>query len=158
MTHTVSKAEVKSIWASYGNVIHLGGQDINYQREVVRREVVTNEIKVPKARWTFVYKKFGRIEVPVNLIVQVIIDVARPHDLKPNDKVELQIETVFTEVDSDGQPVLAQGEDEYTANWNMIFELLFMRQSDVIRTLGVTTCIALLGIIWGYYVLPFDAE
>jgi hypothetical protein len=160
MTRTASpgEEEVKAIWASYGNVIRLGGEDVNYKRQVARREVLTTGLTVPKARWTFVYKKFGKVEMPVNLIVQVIIDVARPFEWDLKSSATFQIETVFTEVDSNGEPVSPKGEDEDTFDWNMVFELFFVRRGDVIRALGVTTCIAILGIIWGYYTLLFDPE
>jgi hypothetical protein len=152
--------QIQSIWASYSDIIRKSGGPGNNRVPVHRELFIDESATVPRARWTFVYKKFGTWETPVNLLVNVSVDVARPSGwpLQSSPNATLKIETVFTEVDDNGSPVSRMGEKEYTPDWNMIFAFFFMTPDHAIRTLGVATCIALLAIVWVYYVLLFDVD
>jgi hypothetical protein len=109
----------------------------------------------PYVRWTFLYRKFGHYHRYIYLIVGVHVDVP-PNP--PNQTVT--VETVFTELTEDGTDVLlAEGDEEYRPTLGMVFDAFFIRPGvDTVSSIGILTAVAILALIWAYYLIIFEED
>jgi hypothetical protein len=146
-------------WASPWNImIEENGSPLNHRLIVNQSTVIGSVNDQPYARWTFVHRRFGQFNRYVNLLIGVYLERVWPADV--NNIREVTIETVFTEVNDDGETVVAESvEDEYEPTLGMVFDVFFVRTGvDTVRSIGVFAAITLLATIWSYYILFFEEE
>ena len=153
---TLTMSTLGGIWATLGNIVQLSNdttlQNAPIIPQIVYTDGTTDTVNPSRARWTFMYRKFGYSHMWVYGIVAVRCEVY----LSGVDIA--QIETVFIELTENcSARYIPPGEPEYVPSLSMVFDVFFERQSDSLQTVGVLACIAILATVWAYLVFYFDS-
>ena len=103
------------------------------------------------------YRKFG----DYNKYIYAILGVTQQVVINETGEVGpvmATLEIEFVELTEDGAGVFEpEGEEEYSSDLSMVFDVFFVSLADSLETIGICACIAILATVWVYVVFYFDA-
>jgi hypothetical protein len=169
LIRSMNMSGAMDIWAAPCNVLIIGtGERRNVRVPVVHREtVIASTISEARARWTFLYRKFGNFNRYIELIVGVYIDILIPENVTILDEEDVDVsepilfgtvEIVFTEInDTEAATVEVPLEGEYEPGLGVVFDALFVRpDEDAVRRIAALAVVGIFATVWAYTVFFFD--
>lgn len=112
--------------------------------------------------WTFYYSKYNNDQQPIYLLQNGKVNITLPGDWNTtwySNRIEkVIINTVFVEVDYNGNPIIPEEVEFYSGKLSMVFDVFFRSNQDALKTIGIFFCFALLGTIWCWYMCFFYIE